>query len=106
MNHKPTQIQEEGTYTLLVMRRMSRSHFRGACGIGDIIGAILENIICYTRLVIKNRMCEVTEFKVKYRGHQALFRNKVRRQKLQNVYILELTRAKESRKTGNLIKSG
>lgn len=44
-------------------------------------------------------MCEVTEFKVKYRGHQALFRNKVRRHKLQNVYTLALTRAKESRKT-------
>lgn len=49
-------------------------------------------------LVIKNRMCDVTKFKVKYRGHQTLWRNNVRRQKLQNIHIFALIRAKGSKK--------
>ena len=67
------------------------------------LGPYLENITCYTGLVIKNRMCEVTEFKVKYRGHQTWWRNKVRRQKLQNVYIHKSRRIQEN--SGSLIKS-
>lgn len=63
------------------------------------MGSYLENTICYTGLVIKNRMCEVTDFKVKYGGHQTLWRNKIRSQKLSNVYILAFTRIKGSKKT-------
>ena len=40
VNHKPTQIQEEGYIPYLLMRRVSRSCCREACGRADIAGAI------------------------------------------------------------------
>lgn len=55
-----------------------------------------KNISCHRGLVSKSRMCEGPEFKIKYRGHHILQRNR-QEQKLQNVYILCSQQEKDPR---------
>lgn len=79
---------------------------QGACGRADTAGAIFENITCYTGLVIKNRMCEVTEFKVKYRRSPDLVEKQSKEaENCKNAYIHIHQSRRIQENSGSLIKS-